>query len=332
MPINWQPFADLVRKHDRFLLTSHIRPDADALGSELGMAGVLAALGKNVVIVNAHATPPNLRFLDPRKQIKQLGVDVQPGDLGDRQVIVVLDTSAWIQLGSMADVVRSSNALKLVIDHHVSQDDLGAELFKDTTAEATGRLVSDAAEALGVALSPEIAMVLFAAVATDTGWYRFASATGNTFRCAGRLVDAGAQPSQIYKQLYEHDSLARLHLIGRTLARAEAELGGRLIHTSVTLEDFAATGAVPSDTEDVINMTLTVGGTEVALICVELVGGGVKFSFRSRPRTDGTQIDCSKVAEEFGGGGHKAAAGATLNEPCATARAKVLDAVRRAMR
>jgi phosphoesterase RecJ-like protein len=219
-----------------------------------------------------------------------------------------------------------------VIDHHVSQDDLGAELFKDTTAEATGRLIVDAARALKVTLTPEIATPLFTAVATDTGWFRFGSASGDTYRCGGALVDAGAKPSAIYKQLYEQDTLARLRLIGRTLAHAETELNGRLIYTNVSQEDFAATGALPSDTEDVINMTLQVGGTEVAVICVELADGGVKFSFRSRPAASGTQIDCSRVAEQFGGGGHKAAAGATLLEPCSTALPKVLDAVRRAMR
>jgi phosphoesterase RecJ-like protein len=326
MSINWPRLIEIIRGHQRFLLTSHIRPDCDALGSELGMAGVLEALGKEALIVNGQSTPRNLQFIDPTRRIKAIGIDVQPGDLEGYEVLIVLDTSAWAQLAPMADVLRSTKAKKIIIDHHVSGDDLGAELFKDTSAEATGRLVVQAAEQLGVRLTREIALPLFAAIATDTGWFRFASTKPETLRVAAALMDAGVKPFELYNSLYEQDTLARIKLIGRTLARAQTELGGRLIHTWIRQEDFRATGAVASDTEDIINMTLTVGGTLVAIILVELATGGVKVSFRSRG-----QIDCSRLAEQFGGGGHKAAAGATLNEPFDTAQAKVLDAVRAAM-
>ncbi len=133
---------------------------------------------------------------------------------------MILDTSAWAQLGSMADVVRSTKALKVVVDHHVSQDDLGAEVFKDVDAEATGRLVIDAMDQLKVPLTPDIARAAFVAIATDTGWFRFSSTTAGTFALIARLVQAGANPDEIYKNLYENDSLARLRLVGRTLSRA----------------------------------------------------------------------------------------------------------------
>jgi phosphoesterase RecJ-like protein len=327
MPINWPRFVEVIRSHQRFLLISHVRPDADALGSELAMAGALEALGKQVRIVNGQSTPPNLKFLDPEGKIKAINVDVQPAELADVEVAMILDTSAWIQLGPMADVFRALKAKKIVLDHHMSDDELGAEMFKDVTAEAAGRLVVDAVHALGLKLTPQIATPAFAALATDTGWFRFASTSGNTYRCAGELVDAGASPAAIYKSLYEGDTLARLRLIGRTIDRAQTDLGGRLIYTSVRREDFEATGAIASDTEDIINMTLQVAGTEVAVICVELADGKVKVSFRSRGA-----LDCSRLAEQFSGGGHKAAAGATLPGPVDEAQRKVLDAVRAAMR
>lgn len=326
MPINWPGFTELVHSHQRFLLTSHVRPDCDALGSELGMAGILEALGKEALIVNGQKTPPNLAWIDPERKIKALGVDLQLADLQAIEVFMVLDTSAWAQLGDMAIALRSTAAKKVVLDHHVSEDDLGAEPFKDTHAEATGRLVVEAAEQLNVTLTPEIATPLFAAIATDTGWFRFGSTTGDTVRFAGRLIDAGAKPSEIYRQLYEQDSLARLQLIGRTLSRAQSELAGRLIHTAIFQEDFAATGALPSDTEDVINMTLGVAGTQVAVILVEQPTHKFKISLRSR-----SAVDCSRLAELFGGGGHKAAAGAMVEGPFAVAQTKVLDAVRAAM-
>ena len=111
------------------------------------------------------------------------------------------------------------------------------------------------------------------------------------------------------------------------LSRAATELDGRLIHTAILQEDFRATGALPSDTEDIVNMTLQVGGVEVAIILVELAAGGVKVSFRSR-----STVDCSRLAEQFGGGGHKAAAGATIERPLEEARRMVLDAARAAMK
>lgn len=158
------------------------------------MAAILRHLGKDVLLVNDFAVPPNLRFLDAQGQVKQLGKDVTAEQLADREVFIVLDTSAWTQLGRMADVLRQAQAVKIVVDHHVSEDDLGAELFKNCDAEATGRLVAEAADALEVPLTQEIAWPLLAAVATDTGWFRFSSTTGGTLHLAGRLVDAGAAP------------------------------------------------------------------------------------------------------------------------------------------
>jgi bifunctional oligoribonuclease and PAP phosphatase NrnA len=324
--IAWPRFVEIVRTHQRFMLTTHVRPDGDAFGSELAMAGVLDSLGKDVLLCNDFTVPPSLRFLDPGRKHRQIGVDVSAKQLGDREVLMILDTTAWAQLGAMGDVIKTTKAIKVVIDHHVSGDDLGAELFKDVEAEATGRLVIEAADQLGVPVTPQIAVPAFAALTTDTGWFRFSSTGAGTLRLAARLVEAGARPDQLYKELYETDTHARLQLIGRALVHTQSELGGRLIYTWLERADFDACCALPSDSEDIINMTLAVGGTQVAVILVEQPKGGFKISFRSR-----CDVDCSKIAERFGGGGHKKAAGAFLDEPLDAARAKVLDVVRAAM-
>jgi phosphoesterase RecJ-like protein len=226
----------------------------------------------------------------------------------------------------MADVVKTTTARKVVIDHHVSEDDLQAIAFKDATAEATGRLVVEAADALGVALTPKMASPLFAAVATDTGWYRFGSTRGDTYELAARLVNAGANPAGIYAELYEQETLGRCRLRGVILSRLQTELNGRLVHTYVRKQDFADTGALPQDTEDAINLSLAIAGTQFAVILVEQLTGGFKISFRSR-----CGVDCSRIAAEFGGGGHRAAAGAFIAEPFPTAQPKVLDHVRAAL-
>jgi phosphoesterase RecJ-like protein len=326
MPINWQPFVRLVNESKSFVLTTHMRPDCDAIGSELALAHALKSLGKQVRIVNGDAVPPHIAFIDPDRAVRVLGRDVTEDDL-KCDALVVLDTSAWGQLGPMADVVRRTAASKVVIDHHVSEDDLGAITFKDTDAEATGRLVLEASDALGATTTPAMATAIFAAIATDTGWFRFPSVTASTFAVVARLVATGAQPSATFAALYEQNSFARLLLQGRILSNVESDLGGRLLWSAITLADLEETSAEPTDTEDVINRLLGVAGVEVAVLFVELGADEIKVSLRSR-----SDVDVRKVAEQFGGGGHRAAAGVRLPGPLATAEARILAAVRAALR
>ncbi len=324
MPIDWAPFVALVQSHQRFLLTTHVRPDADGLGSQLALAEALRHLGKEVRLLIASAWPPRYNFLDPQRRIERF---TPPGDAWrDAEVVVILDTGTWNQLGDFGPFLASLSAKKVVIDHHLSQDDLGAVRLVDTTAEATGRLVREALRALGVPLTPEIAQYLFAAVATDTGWFRHSNATAATFALAEELVAAGARPTPLYEQIYEQNSLPRLRLTGLVLERLQVSADGKVAHTEIHREDYAATGAVPQDTEDLVNYTRSVAGVEVGLFFMEQPRGGVKVSLRAR-----SKVDVARVAEQFGGGGHRLAAGAILNVPLPEARARVLDAVHAAL-
>jgi phosphoesterase RecJ-like protein len=325
MPIDWRPFVKLVNDSSSFVLTSHMRPDCDAIGSELALAQALRSLGKQVRIVNGDPVPPHIAFVDPDRHVEVLDRDV-PVDALLPDVLIVLDTSAWGQLGPMAEVVRGVVAQKVVIDHHVSEDDLGAIVFKDTSAEATGRLVLEACDALGVMPTASMATALFTAIATDTGWFRFSSVTASTFAVIARLVASGAQPAAIFSSLYEKNSLARLKLQGRILTNARLELGGRLIWSTVSLADLEETGAETTDTEDIINRLLGVTGVEAALLFVEMGPQETKVSLRSR-----SALDVRAVAETFGGGGHRSAAGVRFPGPLADAKTAVLAAVRAAM-
>jgi bifunctional oligoribonuclease and PAP phosphatase NrnA len=325
MTIDWRPFTKLVGEARSFVLTSHMRPDCDAIGSELGLALALRSLDKTVRIVNGDPVPPHIAFIDPGRDVKVLGRDVAEADLSC-DVLAVLDTSAWSQLGPMADVVRRTAARRIVIDHHVSQDDMSAEVFKDTTSESTGRLILQAIDAIGAALTPQIAAALFAAVATDTGWFRFASVGEATLTAAARLVAAGAKPNETFAALYEQNSLARLLLQGRILSNVTSHLNGRLLSTAITQADLKAVGAEPTDTEDVINRLLGVTGVEVAILMLELGPQETKVSLRSR-----SDIDVNQIAARFGGGGHRAAAGVRYRGPLSEAEPAVLTAVREAM-
>lgn len=323
MAIDWSSFRNIIDKSKRINLTSHIRPDCDALGSEIGMAGLLRQMGKEVRIVNSQAIPPNLSHIDPEREIRTFGVDIEASGLMDADLWMILDTSARQQLGSLAEVIDDFPGKRLIFDHHLGEDDLGAELFKDTTAEATGRLVVDAAVAFGIPINRPMATALFAAIATDTGWFRFSSVNANTMRVIALLIEAGASPPQIYSQLYEQETAGRVRLRGVVLQRIVLECDGQLAHTCIVRDDYARTGALPSETEDLVNHLFEIRGTRFAVIFVEQMGGGFKISLRSR-----SDIACNEIAKRFGGGGHKAAAGAFLEGPLEAAREKILEQVR----
>src|SRR6476661_2247443 len=156
MKIDWTPLREVIAASNRFVLTTHVRPDADAIGSEIAMAGLLEQLGKEVRIVNASVVPPRLEFLDPDKKCLQIGTQVSEESAGDTDVHIILDTSAWGQLAEVGRVFKKTKAKKVVIDHHIFAEDLGALNLKDTEAEATGALIFQFAEFMDLTITPVI--------------------------------------------------------------------------------------------------------------------------------------------------------------------------------
>src|SRR5262245_45232883 len=225
MPLDWTPFVEFAHRHSRFLLLTHVRPDGDALGSQLGMADALTQIGKTARCLIGSTFPERYRFMDPNKSIERFS-DTHDG-FRWADAIVVLDTGTWNQLDACGPPLRQRDVPKFVIDHHRTQDELGATRLVDIDAEATGRLVWEAFRALGKAPSPAAASSLFTALAMDTGWFHHSNMRGATFELAAALTAAGAEPHWIYEQLYERDSLARMHLRGRVEERTKRECGGR---------------------------------------------------------------------------------------------------------
>ena len=183
-----------------------------------------------------------------------------------------------------------------------------------------------AIRALGGAITKEVATGLLTAIATDTGWFRHPNTTPETLRTAAELVEAGAEIDRIHRLLFERNTTKRLLLLGETLAGLKTDAGGRVAYATVTLDDLARTGAGPQDTEDLVDYTVSIAGVDVGILFVQLKRGGVKVSARSR-----NGLDCAKLLSEFGGGGHKAAAGATLPDPVADSIGRVLASVRRTL-
>jgi bifunctional oligoribonuclease and PAP phosphatase NrnA len=306
--IDWTPLADLIETHDRFLVTTHVRPDGDALGSEVGMAGLLRQKGKDVRVVNSSPTPPRYDFLDPDANLfEHFAHRVDPAELADRQVAVILDLSSWNQLGDMAGFIRQFPGPRVIIDHHVSEDDLAATVFKDSSAEATGMLVMNAIAALGCKFTPEVAGGLLTAIAMDTGWFRHSNTRAGTLRAVAELIDAGARADEIYRKLFERNTLGRLKLMGETLSGMKTDSDGRIAYATISQRDLLRTGAIPPDSEDLVDYTVSMRGVEVGILFIEQARGGVKASFRAR-----NGLDCARLAAQFGGGGHREAAGATI--------------------
>jgi phosphoesterase RecJ-like protein len=321
MTLDWLPFVEVVQRCRHFLLTTHIRPDGDGLGSMIAMADALERRGKKVDLVIGSVFPPRYRFLDPGERIQRFS---PPADhLRQADAVLILDTGTKNQLGDMGPFLLQLPASRLVIDHHPTQDDLGAVQLVDTTAEATGRLTHEAITALGDTVSEKAARALFVALAMDTGWFRHSNTTPATFALAAELTRLGARPEVLYDLLFEQNTLPRLKLTGLVLERLTTVCDGRIAYSEIHRGDYERTGATPQDTEDLVNYTRGLAGVEVGLFFMEQPRGGVKVSFRSR-----LKVDVGKVAEGFGGGGHRLASGAILETNLEEARARVLEAVR----
>jgi phosphoesterase RecJ-like protein len=320
MAVDWSPFVALVGRHRRLLLTTHVRPDGDGLGSMLALDAALRQQGKEVHLLIASPMPARYQFLDPDRRIQQFQTPTEA--LRSVDAALVLDTGTWNQLGDFGPFLRELPAAKAVIDHHQTQDDLGGQRFVDVSAEATGRLVYEAITALGTPFTPRMAQDLFVALAMDTGWFRHSNVQPRTFALAEQLLAHGARPEVLYEHLFEQNTLPRLKLMGLVLDRLQLIGDNRVAYTEIHRADYLATGALPSDSEDLVNYPRSLAGVEVGLLFMEQPRGGVKVSFRSRAR-----VDVARLAERFGGGGHRLASGAILETSLAEARGRVLEAV-----
>lgn len=321
---DWSEFKALISQYSSFVICSHVRPDADALGAELGMQYLLQKLGKTARIVNASGIPANLSFIADGNEILQLNVDVQKQQFEIPDAFLTVDTSSWQQLGGMADVIRSSNRPHFCVDHHLVSDDLGPHVFRNTSAAAAGEMVFQIFEACQIQPDSVTAGYLYAAIATDTGWFRFPSTSQETMRIAGRLIEYGAVPHEVYRLVHEQHSLERLRLSGRVLQGMNSDYDGRLNWLVVSAADLEATGTSPADTEGLVNRCLTVASAEVAFIAVELPTTQIKCSFRCRP-----PHNVASLAATFSGGGHQLASGCTLSGPLETALERILNATGR---
>lgn len=298
-----QAITSLVSTHGRFFLATHVNPDGDGLGSLLGLALGLKALGKEVWPYIADELPSVYAFLPGRELLRR--------DLpqGRDYVAFVLDCGEEKRLGEEAAAYVRGLSRVIVLDHHEISGELGFLRWVELTY-ATGALVFRLLEALGASLTPEIALNLYVAIFSDTGGFRFQQTTAETFALAQRLIEAGVDPSYVAERLTEHYPLARFCLLKQALEHLSLLCGGKVAVSFLAHRDYEACGASKADADDFATFFRGIEGVEVTALLKEFRPGEVAVSLRSRGR-----VNVAQLAARFGGGGHRCAAGFKRNLP-----------------
>ncbi|HBG25998.1 MAG: hypothetical protein A2Y10_13585 [Planctomycetes bacterium GWF2_41_51] len=326
MTKNFKKAIDLINGSQSWLITSHTRPDGDAIGCIKAFCELAAHLGKKAqpILLSPPAHWYNFIF---EKPVPVLGNDfklenLQNGSFGSFDLIIIVDTNSYVQLDDFDKWLKITKVPVLVIDHHITGDNLGNVEVIDSTAAATGEIVFDLFKFADWKITPVIAEALYIALSTDTGWFRFDNTDSRVMRNASSLIEFGASPSVVYHKLYQNYSPARLKLLGRMLNGVEFYHDGKIAFQHIMRSDFDATGATGSDTEEFVNECQRVNSVEAAALFVELKDGGFRCSLRSNGN-----VDVQKIASELGGGGHKMASGVNLKGSLTEAKKLILDKI-----
>jgi phosphoesterase RecJ-like protein len=300
----------------RVALTTHQRPDGDALGSILALARVLRGRGVRADLFTIGPPEPNLLPLLAGAPCDS-AEEPRPGD--DYDAIVVADTGAWAQLRPLRPWLERHRHRVIVLDHHAHGDDVGALRLIDTAAAATTQVALAVIDAMGAPVTGDVAEPLFVGLATDTGWFRFANADARAFADAARLMETGIDNAALYQMVEQTDRPQRMPLAARALSSLRRLRGGAVALMVLGLRDFQETGATADDMSGLVNLPLSVGEVRVSILLTQLSPGQTKISLRSKPSRGaaidapwGPLHDVNALAMCFGGGGHVHAAGARL--------------------
>jgi phosphoesterase RecJ-like protein len=302
----------------RIVLAGHVNPDGDTLGCTLALAHALKALGKEVTVLSSDGVPDIYRWMPGAEWV------VTSTPLSGFDLAIVSDAGALERIGRSLVPTIESARLILDIDHHVTDSAFGDIRLLDSTAAATAEIIWRLLRVLERAversvINKDVADCLMAGIITDTGSFRFLNVTPRTFTLAATLERLGALPAPIAELVFENRSFASLKLLGRALDRLSVTPGGTVAWSYVTAADFDAVGATDQDTEGIVNHVRAVQGTRIGILFREIPGRKVRISLRAREGTD-----VNRIAQVFGGGGHKLAAGCSVDPPLESAMQAVI--------
>ncbi len=309
---------ELIAERQTFFITSHARPDGDAIGSSVGLMHLLEALGKQVWVAFAEPIPAVYDCLPGVDRIRS----TLPTDPPDAAILLECDCVERTSF-ERAQFDAMNPAIIINIDHHLTGCDFGTFNWIDPTASAVGAMVYELTLASGVTLSPAIAECLYIAVLTDTGSFTHSSTTASTFAMAAHLVASGADAHKIAQAIYFSLPPARVRLLGAALNNItlDQRSEGRIAWTSISLEEMERTGATVEDCEGVVNHLIGIAGVEAALFVRETAD---RHSFRLSLRSKG-EVDVAALAKRFGGGGHRRSSGCTITGTLAEVTDRVLE-------
>jgi len=313
----FEEIGRVLRAHDRFAVLSHVRPDGDALGSQLALALSLEQLGKNVTVWNEDGLLEKYDFLPGGERLTR-----PPAEPQDFDVAIALDTATQDRLGTAGKAVRAAKTW-INIDHHPSNPGYGNLVHIDPVSPATGQILFELIRSERLPMDRAIAENLFVAISTDTGSFQYPNTTARTFEIGAELLRCGADVGRISQLLYENYPRRRTELLRELLGTMRFEAGGKVASFGLSLKVAADLGVKPEDNEGLIDHLRAIRGVIVAIFFEELSDGKVRVSMRSK--TD--QVDVSAICQKFGGGGHKLAAGTRVKGTLAEAEQKILEAV-----
>ncbi|MFA7330708.1 MAG: bifunctional oligoribonuclease/PAP phosphatase NrnA [Candidatus Delongbacteria bacterium] len=319
---DWSAVLRWLEEGHGFLLTTHVNPDADGLGSLAALAHSLRERGRRVLVVLPSPMPEFCRFLlaELDAPVHEDPSRVPAEELAGLDRAVILDVSGRERIGAVAGLLDSGGLPCLVLDHHLSNEAVDPFQVVFPGLSSTGELLGALLGAWGAPPTPAVARSLYAALTSDTGGFAFACTTGDTLELAAALVRAGAQPARIHDQLNQNYPAARFDLLARFLATRRSHAEGRLAEFELSLAMLRETGAAREDSEGFVNLGLSIRGCCLSLLFCELEDGRTKVNFRCVE-----PYDVCALARELGGGGHRLAAGATVAAPLAELRPRVLE-------
>ena len=313
----FEEIGRLLREHQRFAVMSHVRPDGDALGSQLALALSLHQLGKEVRVWNEEGMLEKYSFL-PRAEL----VTKPPSIPEDFDCAIALDTAIQSRLGTALAAVRSAK-IWINIDHHLSNPGYGDVVDVDPDAPATAEIIFRLIKSQNLPFNRDIAENLYAAISTDTGSFQYPKTSARTFEIAAELIRAGLDVGRLNQQLYENYPRRRLELLRELLRTMRFEHRGRVASVSLSLKTAAELGVLPDDNEGLIDHLRAIRGVIVAVFFEELNDGKVRVSMRSKDDA----VDVCAICQKFGGGGHTLAAGARVRGTLAEVEEKVLEEI-----
>jgi phosphoesterase RecJ-like protein len=297
----------IIDEHSSFILSAHVNPDADAIGSELALYLFLRRLDKVVRIINHSATPYNLEFLDTKKVIEKFIPDKHTELISGSEVFILMDLNSSGRIKSMENCFRLFKGVKVCIDHHQDPEEIFDFVFGGTDFCATAEIVYEIIKQYGtIDIDYLIADQLYAGIMTDTGSFRFERITPHVHEIVADLLAHGVNPTEMYDSIYNQFKFGRIKLLGEALHSIVLDSSKQIAYMTVTHKELAKYSTTEDDVDGFVNYCLTIEGVKIGIMFYEM-NDGIKISFRSK-----ADITVNKLAAEFGGGGHINASGARL--------------------